>query len=255
MAHAELEIYDDAYKLSHAAAERILTTIKRSLQEKDTAVLVLAGGNTPKLAYELLASDSYSNRLDWSRVHFFWGDERCVSPDSPESNFGLGWQALISRLQVPPSHVHRIRAELEDSEHAALLYEAEIRRVLAGPTSPSFDLLLLGVGEDGHTASLFPGAHWDEQRLVVSNYVPKLRANRITMTAKLLNESRAVVFLVSGLQKARILAEIVKDPNSNYPASKIRPLNGSLIWMVDRQAASLLTEYSMGEFQVRTVSG
>jgi 6-phosphogluconolactonase len=195
----------------------------------------------------MLARPPYRERVDWDNIDFLWGDERCVPPDHPESNFGMARQTLLSRIPVDESRIRRIPGELEDAEKAALRYEAEIRRAAGSTEVPSFDLVLLGMGQDGHTASLFPGTAWDEQRLVVAVSVPRLASTRISMTPRLLNAARKVIFLTAGAAKAQTLAKVLEDPASDYPAKKIRPIAGSLTWMVDQAAASLLSSDRLRE--------
>ena len=162
-------------------------------------------------------------------------------PINPESNYGMARQTLLSRIPVPENRIHRILGELEDAEKAALRYEAEIRRTAAGTEIPSFDLVLLGMGEDGHTASLFPGTVWDADRLVVAVWVPRLERTRISMTPRILNAARRVIFLTAGTAKAPALAKVLEDPANDYPAKKIQPSADSLTWMVDKAAAALLS--------------
>jgi len=241
MLHPRVEVYDNADALFRAASEKIAAMLEAALRERGTASFVLTGGNTPKPFYELLAASPYHERLDWSHIQFFWGDERCVPPDSPESNYGVAWKALISKLPVASENVHRIPGEMDEPEKAALQYEAEIRRIIPDSSPPSFDVVLLGMGEDGHTASLFPGTHWNEERWVVANHATgRLTANRVTMTPRLLNAARNVFFLISGAAKARALTGVLEDPASDYPAKRIQPPSGNLTWMVDKEAASLL---------------
>ena len=236
-----LEIFEDHESLVRAAAERIAATLAATLKEKGGATFVLTGGNTPKPIYERLAQPPYSERIPWDRVDFFWGDERCVPPDHPDSNFGMAWKAFLSRLPVPENRIHRMLGELEDHVRAAVVYEEEIRRVSGAGDTPSFDLVLLGMGEDGHTASLFPGTLWDENRWVTANYVPKHQSTRITMTSRILNQAWAIIFIAAGPGKAQVLNDILENRESDYPARRIRPVSGTLTWMVDRAAASLLT--------------
>jgi 6-phosphogluconolactonase len=177
---------------------------------------------------------------DWGRIDFFWGDERCVPPDDEESNYHLARQALLSRLAVPERHIHRIPAESEDTAKAALSYEKVIQAYFPGKSTPSFDLVHLGMGEDGHAASLFPGSHWDESRLVVANFSPRHPFERISMTLRLLNAARRVIFVVSGTAKAPALKRIIEDPACDYPAKQVQPASGRLTWMADAEAASLL---------------
>ncbi len=236
----KVEIYRTSDELYQAAAERIVSTLEDALRERGSGSFVLSGGNTPRSVYELLARPPWRGRVDWSRIQLFWGDERCVPPEDPSSNYGAAWRALISRLSVPSSNIHRILGELEDPRDAARRYEAEIRLAFGHESSPAFDLVLLGMGEDGHTASLFPGIVWDERKWVVANFVPKLNANRISMTPCLLNEARKVIFLTSGSSKSQALAGVIEDRNAVYPAKRIQPRKGELTWMVDSAAAALL---------------
>jgi 6-phosphogluconolactonase len=234
-----IEVLPNPDALAGAAAERITDTLIRILRRKQLATLVLTGGHTPKPIYELLGTNPYSARIDWERIHFFWGDERCVPPENPESNFGMAYEALISKIRAPQENVHRMRGEL-DPEEAATLYEQEILDFFQVTSVPSFDLLLLGMGEDGHTASLFPGTHWDEKKVVVANHVPQSGAKRISMTPLVLNAAGKTIFLVSGFSKANALACVLENPACDYPAARIHSGRGNLVWMVDNSAASLL---------------
>jgi 6-phosphogluconolactonase len=222
-----------------AAAEHIAVELESFLSKQNTLTFVLTGGRTPVSVYEKLAQPGYQNRIDWKRVEFFWGDERCVPAESPESNFGMAWSTLLSKIHVSPEQIHRIAGEMENAESAARQYEQEIRRVVPGDL-PSFDVVLLGMGEDGHTASLFPGTRWDEERLVIANYVPKLNKNRISMTPKLLNEAQSIIFLVAGRGKAEALARVFGEPGYELPAARIRSSRGRLTWLVDSDATILM---------------
>ncbi len=237
-----IETYPNTAALVHAAAGRIVSVLEQALQTKETATLVLTGGKTPEPAYRFLGTPPLSSRIDWNRVQFFWGDERCVPPEDPKSNFGMAWNAFISKLGVPSNHIHRMIGELENVDEAASLYESAIREVMPGPEVPSFDLVLLGMGEDGHVASLFPGTQWDEERLVVANHVPATGARRISMTPRILNQAQAILFLVAGASKSRALAEVLGNPASQLPAARIRPAHGSLTWMLDDPAAGLIRD-------------
>jgi len=232
-----LDVYADKDRLAEAAARLFVERAQRSVDGTGRFAVALAGGSTPQRAYELLA-DAYRDDLDWGRVHVFFGDERGVPPDHEDSNYRMANEALLSR--VPVGSVHRMRGELPPSE-AAADYERELRGFFGGP--PVFDLVLLGVGEDGHTASLFPRtpALDATERLAAANPVEKLGTTRITLTAPTINASRNVAFLVSGGGKAEALKEILEgdaDPR-DYPAKLIRPA-GDPAWMVDRAAARLL---------------
>ncbi len=242
MIKPDLRTYDDIKGLSRACSHLLSEILASAQSGARIATFVLAGGETPRDVYRLLAGEPTRRSVDWSRVHFYWGDERCVPPHSPDSNFGMADDALLSKVGAPASHVHRIQGELADPEKAALLYEEEIEGNFPDSLTPAFDVVLLGLGEDGHTASLFPGAHWDEDRLVVPALSPHFPAGRVSMTPKLLNTAHHVVFLVAGSRKAPALAKVIEDPSTPYPAARIKPVSGHLTWMVDRAAASLLRE-------------
>jgi 6-phosphogluconolactonase len=235
-----VRVFPDERTLFEAAAEQITQNLEAVLGARPEATLVLTGGNTPRQLYSLLASPPYRDRIAWPRVHFFWGDERCVPPDDPQSNFGMAQESLLSKVPIIMDRVHRMPGELEDIDKAARRYESEIARVIPGPGEPSFDLVLLGMGEDGHTASLFPGTQWSEERLVAGNFVPRLGSWRLTMTPRLLNAARAVLFLASGSAKAKTLAGVLEGPQGVFPAQRIAPEHGTLTWMVDSAAAAKL---------------
>src|SRR5881397_2629589 len=212
-----VQVFPDARSLYSAAAEMICTILESAAKAGDRITFVLTGGTTPRPVYEMMARPPYRERIHWERVDFLWGDERCVPPDHAESNYRMAWDALLAHVPVEMDRVHRIQGELEDREEAALRYEAEIRHLLHGEQLPRFDLVLLGMGEDGHTASLFPETTWDERRWVVANYVPKLQSWRITMTPRILNQARHVIFLTAGAGKARALRGVLEDPLIDYP--------------------------------------
>ena len=242
MHRRSIEIYPDPRALSHAAAGRTVSILEERLAGNGFATLVLTGGRTPKPVYELLASQAYVDQVDWDRIHFFWGDERCVPPEDPESNFGMAWSAFVSKIRPPAGNIHRMRGGMGDPAAAASLYEAEIRDILPGIDIPSFDLVLLGMGADGHTASLFPGTSWEDEKLVVSTQAPDSGIRRISMTPRLLNSATAVLFLVTGANKAETLVRVLRDPAGDLPASKIDPVHGSLTWMVDEAAGRLVRD-------------
>jgi 6-phosphogluconolactonase len=196
-------------------------------------VVALAGGSTPKATYALLAGEDLAARVEWSLVHVFWGDERCVPPDHPDSNYRLAREALLDKVLVPARNVHRIQGELPP-EQAAAAYAVELDAVLGA--SGRFDLILLGMGRDGHTASLFPGsaALTEHQRLVVAVYVEPLHSWRVTLTLPVINAAREVVFLVSGAAKASALERV--RAGEPVPAGLVRPAPGRLTWLVDQDA-------------------
>ncbi len=235
-----VNVHQDTRELAEAAARLFVEEGRRAIEASGRFTVALAGGSTPKTTYEVLAREHGQARdgLDWSQIHFFFGDERTVPPDSEDSNYRMAREALLDRVRV--GSVYRMRGELPPPE-AASLYEEELKGFFGG--TPRFDLVLLGIGDDGHTASLFPRtpALGVQDRLVVENPVEKLKTTRLTLTAPAINAARKVVFLVAGEGKAETLEEILRgnaDP-LDYPAKLIQPAGGAL-WMVDRAAASLL---------------
>jgi len=210
--------------------------------------VALSGGSTPIALYRLLAEPPFSRTIDWPHVHFFWGDERFVPADHPESNYRLARETLISRVPIPAENVHPMPTEGNDPEAAAARYQETLRRffVLSEGEAPRFDLVLLGLGADGHTASLFPGSPVlsEDQRLVATTYVRKLDAWRLTLTPSVLNSARHVLFLVCGSEKASALQQVLQGPYDpqRFPAQLVRPPEGNVTWLVDEAAASLLQE-------------
>lgn len=204
--------------------------------------MALAGGRTPRRVYELLATEQFKNRLDWSQVFLFFGDERCVPPTDPESNYAMVAATLISKVPLPPANVFRMAGEDNPIENAQA-YEKRLREFFPASAWPRFDLVMLGMGADGHAASLFPGsdALHENSRWVVTTKNPQ-GTNRITLTAPALNHAANILFLVTGKEKAGTLFEIMRgQPDlTRLPAALIRPIAGTLEWFIDREAASLL---------------
>lgn len=240
---AELKVFDDLDALARAAAEEIAKSAQEAIAERGRFTIALSGGSTPKPVYRLLA---HAPRIDWRRVHVFWGDERHVPPDHAESNFGMAHGELLSKIPIPPENVHRMRAENPNVERAADEYAWTLRSAfnLEEGELPRFDLVLMGIGDDGHTASLFPGsdAVREQSRLVIAPWVEKLGAHRITLTPPVFNHARLALFLVSGEEKADALKSILEggfEPDL-HPAQIVKPGEGRLVWMVDRAAASRL---------------
>ncbi len=235
-----LEIYADAGVLAHAAAGHFARCAATAIARTGRFSIALAGGSTPGQAYALLAGDEFAPRVEWARVHLFWGDERCVPPDSSQSNYRLAREALLEHVPIPAENVHRIQGE-RDPETAANLYEEELRSFFAGQTLPRFDLVWLGLGEEGHTASLFPGspALREQVRWAVAVYVGKLSSWRITLTPPAINAAAEILFLVSGAAKAAALRQVLEGPYDpdRLPAQVVRPGSGRAVWMVDREAA------------------
>jgi 6-phosphogluconolactonase len=242
-----VEVYPDPAAMMRAEAERVVTLTAAAIAEHGRCSLALAGGSTPRPLYELLATPRFASRIDWSRVHLFWGDERCVLPEHPDSNFRMAREALLDRVPVPWGQVHRIAGE-EEPGVAAHMYENTLRAhfgVADGPPIRTFDLVLLGMGTDGHTASLFPGtpALAEDRRWVVPNRADASRDQwRITLTPVALNASRAVTFLVAGDAKAERIWEVLEGPPHapRLPVEQIHPANGDLTWMIDAAAGRRL---------------
>ena len=235
---SELRIFADSDGLYREAAERILRAGQTAVAGEGRFALLLAGGGTPRRLYALLGSPEYRDRLDGARTHLFWGDERAVPLSDPQSNYRMVAETLLSRMQIPEENIHRIRTELPPEE-AALWYERELREFFAGP--PRFHLALLGMGADGHTASLFPGsAALREQRHLVIATVQG-SAQRITLTLAALNAASVVLFLISGAAKAAALAAALEGPlDPELPAALVRPDAGQVVWLVDTAAAAYL---------------
>jgi 6-phosphogluconolactonase len=232
--------------LFEAAAEVVVHTAKDAVEQRGRFTIALSGGSTPKSLFNLLATNARTV-LPWDRMFFFWGDERHVPPTDPDSNYRMAEEAMLSKIPVAAGNVFRIPAENPDAAAAADAYEQTLRKFFQlGPGGvPIFDLILLGMGPDGHTASLFPGSAGlqEKTRLVIANWVDKLKTSRLTFTLPVLNAARCVAFLVSGTDKAAVLKTVLEEdaPAEQYPSKLIRPNNGKLIWLVDRAAASDLS--------------
>lgn len=233
-------------ELFAAAAEEVVRAAEEAVAARGRFTIALSGGSTPKSLFNLLATNARTT-LPWDRMFFFWGDERHVPPTDAESNYRMADEAMLSKIPVAAGNVFRIATENPDAAAAADAYEQTLRKFFQlGPGEfPRFDLILLGMGPDGHTASLFPGtaALQEKSRLVVANWVEKLKASRITLTLPVLNAARCVAFLVSGTDKADALKAVLEGdaPGEQYPSKLVKPSDGKLIWLVDRAAASGLS--------------
>jgi 6-phosphogluconolactonase len=249
----DVRIVENVEKLSWEAAEHFVRQAREAVRTRGRFTVALAGGSTPKAFYRLLGSQTgapFRARVPWGATHFFWGDERHVPPDHPDSNFRMADEAMLSRVPVAPQNVHRIRAENPDASQAAEVYDRELREFFRLPPGqlPRFDLILLGMGPDGHTASLFPGtdALQEQKKLVAAPWVETFRTHRITLTPPVLNNGASVIFLVSGKEKAETLREVLQGEFQPHrlPAQIIRPNNRRLLWLVDRAAARRLASPS-----------
>lgn len=242
-----LHICQDSQDLYYQAATLFTRLANEAIASQGRFTVALSGGSTPKGVYSLLANrNPRMQPIAWPYVHVFWGDERCVPPDHADSNYRVAQEALLSHVPIPPENIHRIQAELSPLE-AAYNYERELREAfsLTLDATPCFDLALLGMGPDGHTASLFPGTSGlqEKNRLVVAHYVEKLASWRVTLTAKVFNAAAQVAFLVAGADKAVTLKEVLEGPFQPHrlPSQLIRPTPEHLRWFVDEAAASALT--------------
>lgn len=242
-AGAQVRIAPEPGALMRLAAEELARRAEAAIAARGRFTLALAGGGTPRRLYALLADpgEPWRGRLPWAMTHVFFGDERHVHPDHPDSNYGMARAALLSKVPLPPDRVHRIRGEVTDAAAAAADYERELRRVfdLAPGERPRLDVVLLGMGPDGHTASLFPGSDALEERtrLAAAPWVERLRAHRITLTLPVLDEARAVIFLVAGADKAERVAQVLGGAGGELPAARVRPVRGDLLWLLDAAAA------------------
>ncbi len=242
----EVRLAPDAGHLFLEAAAVFAQAAEDSVAAKGSFDIALAGGSTPRPLFAVLVSTpEFRNRIAWDKVRFFWGDERPVGPDHPENNYRMAHEALLAHLPVREDRIFRIHGELADAAKAAAGYDAVLRREFRIATGfPRFDLILLGMGPDGHTASLFPGtrALRERRRLAVSNWVGKLFSHRITLTAPVLNAGARVMFLVAGPDKAPALKAVLEGPYEpdQLPAQLVRPRCGKLLWLVDAAAGHLL---------------
>ena len=236
------KIFPDSSTLTRYVAERIARLAQATLEHNETFSIALSGGSTPKPIYHLLATE-FREALDWERIHLFWGDERCVAPDDPQSNYRMVKEVLIDAIRIPEDNIHRMHGE-DDPNQAAMAYEEEILRFFDNPEE-LFDLNLLGMGDDGHTASLFPGtkAVHEDERLVIAHHIDSLQMSRITLTRVGILRSMNIMFIVSGSKKAQVLREVLSgaDDPDRYPSQVIaRSNHAHLVWAIDEAAASQL---------------
>ncbi len=256
---SEIVVLADRAALTREAASRFVLIANQAIAARGRFAVALSGGSTPRDLYQLLATREFSSQLDWSRVHLFWGDERSVPPDHPDSNFRMANEALISRVPIPQSNVHRIYAEL-NPDAAAREYERTLEKFFTFNTpsplsrgrdgegdrqaQPRFDLILLGLGEDAHTASLFPRtpALQETTRWVTANYIEKLKMYRITLSPPILNAAENIVFLVAGADKAKAVFAVLRGAYrpDDFPAKLVQPTNGHAVWLLDQAASAKL---------------
>jgi 6-phosphogluconolactonase len=239
-----IHAYPNKEKLVTATAELVADCIEQAIQQNGLCNMALSGGSTPGGVFSLLASSPYRDRVDWCRLHLSWGDERMVPPEHQDSNFRMVQETLLDHIKIPDENVHRIRGEIAPEEAAAEY--AELLHDHFKDSLPCFDLILLGLGEDGHTASLFPetDAVEEYEKHAVAVFVPKLSAWRVTLTLPVFNAARKVLFLVSGKSKSEIVQRIMsnKQPDKELPATMVNPQNGEIHWMLDSEAMVLINK-------------
>ena len=245
----EIKVLPDPAAIAAEAAERIVHAADEAIALSGRFRIGLSGGSTPKALFQLLASDAYRDRIDWSNVEVFFADERCVPPDHAESNYRMARETLLSKVKIPGDNVYRMRGEVDPPNEAAKEYGQMLKEKFGGPSieeGGGLDVTLLGMGEDGHTASLFPGtaAVNETKHRCVANYAEKSTTGkswRLTLTARFINRSRAVLILVAGASKAKTLAEVLEGPRNpqRLPIQLIAPTEGKLSWLVDAAAAGM----------------
>lgn len=241
-----IHILKDISEVSQFAATKFISIGNAAIKKRGQFAVALAGGSTPKILYQLLATDEFRDQIDWQKVFFFFGDERDVSPMSDRSNFRMANENMLKSLKIPKTNIIRWQTEIIDADGVAIAYEKSLMRFfeLSLGKLPHFDLVLLGMGEDGHTASLFPQttALKETTRLAVSTFVEKLDANRLTMTFPVINNSANIIFLICGEDKAESLHEVLEGERNpdKFPSQNIAPANGKLLWILDEDASKLL---------------
>jgi 6-phosphogluconolactonase len=238
--HPTIQTFLSLDHLSLGAAQEFVRVVNSAIETRGVCFVALSGGETPLSLYSRLANEPFAHSVDWTTVHLFFGDERAVPPTDPHSNFGMVDRELLSHIDIPERNVHRILGEVTPDE-AAHRYQQELEDVF-GHSEARFDLILLGLGEDGHTASLFPRSKSvdEDQSLVCSSFVPQVEGWRVSLTFRTINNARRVLFLVSGAKKASILDKVLntKMATKDLPATLVMPKEGTLLWMVDKDAAA-----------------
>lgn len=247
MSEPEVVVLPDLAAVAAEAAERVAAICERAVRSRGACAVALSGGETPRPLYARLAADPYRRRIPWERLEVFWGDERGVPPDDPRSNFGLAHQTLLAKVPVPEDHIHRMPADAADPQAAAAAYAETLRALLPATADgwPRFDLVLLGIGDDAHTASLFPrtDAVRERDRAVAAQFVPAAGMWRMTLTVPVLTHAAEILFLVAGASKADAVRAALEGPAEGHdvPAALIRPVDGRAVWLVDAAAAARLT--------------
>ena len=238
-----LKVYKNADETTIALADWIVALIKKTLEAKERFTIALSGGDTPKKLYQTLASDAYREKINpiaigWSRLHIFWGDERLVPFSDDSNNAKMAFDNLLSKVDIPSDQVHKIWTDVSPEE-SAQQYDNILHKYF-DEKQTTFDLVLLGMGDDGHTLSLFPGNEILNDKIWVSAVASKEKGERITLMPSVVNRASAIAFLITGESKAKILQEVLESQQHNYPAQLIQPANGQLYWFLDEKAAKYL---------------
>lgn len=250
MSECSRQIYPNADEVSWATAEKIERLLVQAVEKYGRATFALSGGRTPRSLFKLLSDSKHAfrGRIPWDKVHFFWGDERFVPPDHEQSNYRMAKEALFEPLGIAPGNIHRFKTELTSPEEAAEEYQQQLEKFFGtnrDQPPPRFDVMLLGMGPDGHTASLFPGLNLlhSSEHWVKSFWVPQMNSHRLSMLPDLINESRNILLVVTGEEKAEVVALVLTDEPRNHalPVQKIQPTEGSLVWILDEAAAKFVT--------------
>ncbi len=240
-------IYPDIDTLSHEAANYVVRIASKSIATHGRFTIALSGGSTPRKLYSLLGDEPYQSQIDWALVEIFWSDERCVPPESEDSNYRMAQEALLNKVPIPPSQIYRMPADYDDRDAASYAYTLDMQQTFGTDSIPSFDLVQLGMGPEGHTASLFPHqpSLKELQRLVMPVMVPKPPPPRLTFTPRLLNAATHILFLVTGAEKQDAVQAVLEGEYQpdEYPAQIIRPTKGETTWMLDAAAAGKLNQH------------
>jgi 6-phosphogluconolactonase len=233
----KIEILRDTGEVAQRAAELFVERANKAIASQGKFSVALSGGSTPKVLYQLLTQEPYVSQIEWQKVHIFWSDERCVMPEDEQSNYLMANESLLKHVSIPQTQIHRIHGE-DEPQTAAEKYERELIEHFKSDV-PRFDLILLGMGDDGHTASLFPGttAIDESEKLVTAPFVEKFGAYRLTFTFKTINAAEKIVFLITGASKARTLKRVLSEPQKDFPASLVKPASGELLFIIDEVAA------------------
>jgi len=241
MTTRQLFVFDSPQQLSEKAAQGWIDQGNQAILDNGAFHIALSGGSTPKRLFKVMAQPTFAQQLEWSKIHIYFGDERCVPADHPDSNYKMAFDELLSHVPCPADNIHRMAGELDDPATAAHQYSQTLidNVPLDAKAIPCFDLIFLGIGTDGHTASLFPesDALFEEHKLAVANYVEKLQSWRLTLTYPTINNAKKIIVLAEGEQKADLIHEIFTTDTHNYPIQKVIPKYGDLMWYVDKDAA------------------